>query len=94
MKFDTNHLGDPIVFPSDDQQLDEQLLGKPLSDALRHDEIDAVVKNADVILYQTLHAGDKVLADDGSEWTMASTNEIRISDDVVVERCNHDEESE
>jgi hypothetical protein len=58
------------------------------------DEIDAVVKDADVILYQTLHAGDKVLAEDGSEWTMASTNEIRISDDVVVERCNHDEESE
>lgn len=46
------------------------------------------------VLYQTLHPGDKVLADDGSEWVMASTNEIRISDDVVVERDNHDEESE
>ncbi len=57
-------------------------------------EIDAEVKNADVILYQTLHAGDHLLMDDGNEWVMASTNEIRISDDVVVERANHDEESE
>jgi hypothetical protein len=55
-------------------------------------EIDAAVKNADVILYQTLHAGDKVLAEDGSEWVMASTAEIRISGTVREEY--HDEESE
>jgi hypothetical protein len=91
-----NDLDNLFSSGSDNEGTEEQktLSSNDSAPAVSASEIDAVVKNADVMLYQTLHAGDKVLAEDGAEWVMASTNEILIRDEVVVEHANHDEESE